>query len=652
MQVTQLKSRGLVVLLAMLWCGAALAAPPKWVSSLRGVAIPEYPPETDFVTLFSEVQTSVKANGRIESKYRFAYKILTVEGKARALLNLYYSGDTKISKLKAWNLKPGNIVHKASQKNAVESQSFGIFFGDNKSLRLLVPQTDVGSIVAYEYRQRRRPYILQDTWTFQDSSPVLRSRFVLELPQGWSHRQQLLHHPGLVPLQESENRWVWELEELEAIPDEQGMPPTASLAATLAVAYVPDEPVSTGTAFESWDDVASWMTGLMAPRLLSTPAIREMADQLGDRQAMAEFAQKQIRYVAIAIGIGGHQPHAADEILDNRYGDCKDKVTLLKSLLDGQGTDVRPVLINTDGRGVEVDFPTPYFNHMIAAIPMAADEPTTAAVMEHPQLGRLLLFDPTDHYTPLGQLPTALQGTQALLIDGDSGYVIETPVAPAASNGIERTGSFQVFADGHLEGEVTEFYQGVARVSERRWLLNRTHDQWMQGVERYVARWLPGAAIREFRMTRSRITGDLTERYSLIAPAFAQLAGELMLIRPCVLSSKFYDLKARKERQFPFEFSHLRTERDSFEITTPVGFTIEQLPDPVHLDLPFARYRSSVTQEGNILKYDRSLEITRMSVPKEEVVALRDFYRSVDRGERDVVILRRHTGESDSGEGG
>jgi hypothetical protein len=650
MQVGQLRAWGLVVAFSMLWCGSALAAPPKWVKSLRDVAIPEYPPDTDFVTLFSEVQTSVKANGRIESKYRVAYKILTVEGKARALIDLYYSGDTKISKLKAWNLKPGNIVHKVSQKDAEESQSFGLFFGDNKLLLLQVPQVDVGSIVAFEYRQRRRPYILQDIWPFQNSSPVLRSHFVLELPRGWSHRQRLLHHPGSPPRQESENRWVWELEDLEAIPDEQGMPPVASLAATLAVAYVPDEPISTGTSFESWDDVASWMTDLMAPRLLSTPAIAEMANQLGDRQAMAEFVQKQIRYVAIEIGIGGHQPHAAAEIFDNRYGDCKDKVTLLKSLLDGLGTDVRPVLINTDGRGVEVDFPTPYFNHMIAAIPIAADEPTTAAVMEHPRLGRLLLFDPTDRYTPLGQLPTAQQGTQALLIDDDSGYVIETPVAPTASNGIERTGSFQVFADGHLEGEVEEFYKGAARVSERRWLLNRTHDEWMRGIERYVARWLPGVAIQEFRMKRSRKTGDLTESYRLIAPAYAQSAGELMLIRPCVLSSKFYDLKARKERKFPFKFSHLRTERDSFEIAVPVGFTVEELPDPVDLELPFARYRSSVTQEGNILKYDRSLEITRMSVPKEEVVALRDFYRSVDRGERDVVILRRGTEENDSRE--
>jgi hypothetical protein len=646
MRSGNLKLRVLVGLVAILccgdWCGVAVAAAPEWAESLWNLEIPEYPPETDYVTLFNEVKTRVKANGQIESEYRVAYKILRVEGKWRTLLNVYYDGETKASKLKAWTLKPGNIVHDVSQRDAIEVQSFGVFFGDNRVLFLQAPQVEVGSIVAFEYRQRRRPFILQDYWSFQETSPVLRSRFVLELPKGWSHRQQVLHHSDFSPRKEGERRWVWELEGLEAIPDEEGMPPVASLAAALAVSYVPDEPVKSGTAFESWDDVASWMTELMKPRLISTPAIREMSIRLGNSRTMGEFAQKQIRYVAIEIGIGGYQPHAAAEILESRYGDCKDKVTLLKSLLDELGTNVRPILINTNGRGLEASFPSPsYFNHMIAAVPIPEDEPITDAVIDHPQLGRLLLFDPTDPYTPMGQLPTVLQGTEALLIDGDSGHIIETPVAPAAANGMERTGSFQLFADGHLEGEFTELFRGADRTRERSWLLSRAHAQWQQGAESFVARWLPGVRLEEFGVRGFQRPGDLVERYRISAPHFAQAAGELLLVRPCVLGPRVYSLKARQERTFPFEFSHLSTARDSIEIALPAGYVVDQLPDPVYLDPPFARYESSIALQGNILKCERNLAITRKSVPKEEVAALRDFYRSVDLGERDVVVLRR-----------
>jgi hypothetical protein len=59
-----------------------------------------------------------------------------------------------------------------------------------------------------------------------------------------------------------------------------------------------------------------------------------------------------------------------------------------------------------------------------------------------------------------------------------------------------------------------------------------------------------------------------------------------------------------------------------------------------------------VIQNGDTLKYNRSLEITRMSVPTEEVATLRDFIRTVDRGERDVMILRKHTGKNTSLNGG
>jgi hypothetical protein len=44
-------------------------------------------------------------------------------------------------------------------------------------------------------------------------------------------------------------------------------------------------------------------------------------------QAIAKFVQTEIRYAAIELGIGGHQPHLAADIFSHRYGDCKDKTT-------------------------------------------------------------------------------------------------------------------------------------------------------------------------------------------------------------------------------------------------------------------------------------------------------------------------------------
>src|SRR5439155_21618233 len=106
--------------------------------------------------------------------------------------------------------------------------------------------------------------------------------------------------------------------------------------------------------------------------------------------------QGDVRYVAIELGIGGYQPHLADEVLKNRYGDCKDKVCLLLSLLAAAGIPGEPALVKTAGEGVLdtalVDLGQ--FDHMIARV----------------QLGdEVVWVDPTASSCALGYLPGADQ---------------------------------------------------------------------------------------------------------------------------------------------------------------------------------------------------------------------------------------------------
>ena len=71
------------------------------------------------------------------------------------------------------------------------------------------------------------------------------------------------------------------------------------------------------------------------------------SDQLDKMKALAAYAQQQVRYVAIEVGIGGFQPHFANDVLKHEYGDCKDKVTLLSAMLREIGIESYYVLINT-----------------------------------------------------------------------------------------------------------------------------------------------------------------------------------------------------------------------------------------------------------------------------------------------------------------
>jgi len=636
-----------VVLLAW-WMapGISQAAAPDWLRAIGGTALPEYPPETAAVVLLDEVETRVTGKGEVRSRYRQAYKVLTSEGLDLAWVRLQFDSETRISDLKAWNLKAGGIVHEVGSKEAVETQLVsGILFQDDKQLILFIPQVEVGSVLGVEYERRHRPYILQDFRGIQQRIPVMLSRYSLDLPEDWEYEYHVRNHADLSPQQTGRNRWVWEWRDLLAIPDEEGMPALPQVAASLLLAYFPQEPVRSAESFDSWDRVAGWFHRLIEPRSQPSAAVEQFARQSPNIGTLASFVQRQIRYVAVEIGIGGYQPHFAEEVFRNKYGDCKDKVTLLMSLLETRGLESYPVLVHNAGGSLEPEFPSPYyFNHLIAAIRLAEGAPEGPAVLDHPELGRLLLFDPTDHLTPYGELPPDLQGTRALLVQGDRGHVIETPVAQPFNNRILRVQKLTLNQQGQLEGQVTEMYWGRPAIRERAVFQGSVQERWLQATQATLVQRFPGAAVTHLTIGNLEEKYPLQEVYQFRAPYYGQIAGDLMILPPCLIVSEAYPFPPRQERVYPLKFGYRRLHSESCEISLPPGYAVESLPEPVEQDLPFAHYRSEVIFEDNLIRYSRSLEIRQLLLKPEEVPALRELYRVIEQDEHRPILLRLQNG--------
>ena len=129
-------------------------------------------------------------------------------------------------------------------------------------------------------------------------------------------------------------------------------------------------------------------------------------------RSITEYIQKNVRYFVVERGIGGLQAHFAADIFRNRYGDCKDKTTLLISMLQAVGIQAFYVPVD-DRRGVvDPRCPSPYGDHMITAIELPADvrDPRLMAVVTAKDGKRYLIFDPTDERTPVGNLPSVSAG--------------------------------------------------------------------------------------------------------------------------------------------------------------------------------------------------------------------------------------------------
>src|SRR5262249_17042203 len=144
--------------------------------------------------------------------------------------------------------------------------------------------------------------------------------------------------------------------------------------------------------FKTWDDMGKWQISLLNDRRSASPELKAKAQslaasratQLAKMQAIAEFVQRDIRYVAIELGIGGWQPHAAADVFSHKYGDCKDKATLMSTMLREIGVDSYEIPINTTRGGVTSQTPPMMFlfNHVILAVrlPDAMNDPSLLAV--------------------------------------------------------------------------------------------------------------------------------------------------------------------------------------------------------------------------------------------------------------------------------
>src|SRR5450631_1323612 len=185
--------------------------------------------------------------------------------------------------------------------------------------------------------------------------------------------------------------------------------------------FQPDVQIST---FTDWAQVARWYNKLQGERVVVDDSVRKKAEELtrgattpvAKTHRLYDYVALNIRYVSLSFGVGRLQPHAASEVLQNGYGDCKDKHTLLEALLRAEDIKSYPVLISSD-RKIDPDVPSPaQFDHVITAVPFGKDK------------SAFTWLDATAEVAPYGLILYQLRNKQALLASDDvNAGLVRTP---------------------------------------------------------------------------------------------------------------------------------------------------------------------------------------------------------------------------------
>jgi len=634
------------------WAGGD--APP-WMHALVNAPLPTYDEKTDAVLLYSETSLTVVSADKMRTHVREAYRILRPSGRYHGTVRVPFDGQTKITSLHGWCIPAQGKDYEVKEKEATERAYAPEFVlaSDGKVKELTIPAPDVGNIVGYEYETEERPIFLQTIWYFQELEPVRESHYSLQLPTGWEYKASWLNHAEVKPTQTGSNSWQWTVGDIKEIRHEAFMPPFDGVAGEMVLSFFTSERTALNTNVD-WDAMGKWYSNLIGERTDPSPEVKQQVVSLTaskslplqKMQAIASFVQENIRYVAIGFGIGGYQPHPAAEVFVHRYGDCKDKTTLVRSMLREIGIDSYHVIIYTERGAVTPQTPAHQgFNHAILAIklPEGLSDPSIIATIDHPKLGKLLFFDPTNELIPFGQLPGSLQANYGLLVTPNGGELVELPQQPPEMNSIRRTAKLTLDPSGTLRGEVKEMRLGE-RASSERWRLRtvtRDADR-IKPIEELLASSLANFRISHAIMLNLQQTDQpFGFNYSFESQNYAKNAGNLLLVRPRVIGSKGLGfLETKEPRKFPIELEEPTRDTDTFEIAIPAGYTVDDVPPPVDADFGFASYHSKTEVKGNIVGYTRTFEVKELSVPVSKAEDLRKFYRIIASDERNTVVLK------------
>ena len=663
-QLPASKLRLAIVLLTFCSClfGVVLVAnagdAPQWLHALTNTPLPEHDEKTAAVLLYSEDTVTVVSADKVKEHVRAAYKILRPAGREYGIVAVPLNARKKVTGLHGWCIPQQGKDYEVGDKEAVEVAPRGIEYGelmtDVKYKLLEIPARDPGNVVGYEYETEEQPLLLQDQWSFQEEIPAVEEHYSLVLPAQWEYRATWLNHPEIQPSQSGGNQWQWIARNIAGIRKEADMPPMSGVAGQMILSFFP--PGGPGQkGFANWQQMGTWYLDLAQGRRDASPDLKQAVTSLtaaspttlAKMQAIANFAQHDIRYVAIEFGIGGWQPHAASEIYSHRYGDCKDKATLMSAMLHEIGVDSYYVIINSRRGAVSSSTAAHVsgFNHAILAIklPEGLKDSSLIAVRNDPKYGPLLFFDPTNELTPLGQISGHLQENYGLLVTPDGGQLIDLPKQPAALNGINRKARLTLDSSGTLTGEVQEVRVGDRARIERHALLatTNTKDQ-IKPIEALLADSLP-----TFQIVKANVTNlhhndqPFGFDYSFEAKSYSKMSGDLLLVRPRVLGSKAEGfLETKEPRKFPIEFPGPALDTDTFEITLPPGYVVDDLPDPVNADYDFGSYHSKTEVSGPVIRYTRTYEIKELTVAAANAEDVKKFNRIIASDERSVVMLK------------
>jgi transglutaminase-like putative cysteine protease len=603
-------------------------------------------PDEPYVFLLDDGVMRVEADGKERRTYRQIVQILTrdaVERWGEQSFGYSTSRDKlTINWVRVVRLD-GTVISAQpihEQESLAEVAQTAPVYTDQHIRRVSLGGVAPGTIVDFSYTlETVNPPLPGDFfsgWSVVTGEPVMRSRFILDLPKAMNARieERNVRFPKKIDTYADRVMYTWATKNVDKVRPEPfaGQPDTVDARITIS------GPVT-------WGTVARWYAALSKDRFEVTSEVRSAFGAVvggattreDSLRALHRWVAQDFRYVSLSLGIGGYRPRTPTEVYQAKYGDCKDKATLFVALARQMGVTAYPVLLSAEG-GVDRDKPSiSAFDHMIAAV-------------QQPGKPGYLFLDLTADIVPYGSLPGSEHGEFALVVHPDgTAEEMTMPGSTPDANRTTRTIVGELTASGAFTGRYTEVTTGTNQYALRdAFSAPRSADAKDRVVRALANNIFPGATGDSLLVFDGRDFAAEPKVSFRIKAAQAASASGSTLILPLPIQNfsqaeLVADLEARGPRRYPINAASVGGPREEvweFKLTLPAGWRA-RLPEAVSDSSVFGKYTATYTQQGQTLSVGRTMIGRKGTEPPSKINELITWLKGMSKDDVRFIVLEK-----------
>jgi tetratricopeptide (TPR) repeat protein len=606
--------------LALLLCACMpFASKAAQLQEKPSSAEPDYSKEA-FVVQRYETRLVMEVDGTGTRELTAEVKMLAEAGvKGFAVLTFTYTTANEVVEVNYVRVrKPDGSVITTPDYNIQdmpgEVTRSAPMYSDIHEKHVAVRALGIGDVLEYQIRNRVvKPQVPGHFWfehSFLEGSIVKDERLEISIPL---NKYVKVISPEFKPEIKDEGarriyRWTHSaLERKEQDPAEQPkrILPNASIQMT---------------TFANWEDVGRWYAGLQKEQMEISPGIKAKAAELTQGlgtddqklRAIYNYVSLRFHYVGLDFGIGRYQPHTADDVLESGYGDCKDKHTLLATLLKAAGYEAWPALIHSV-RKLDPDMPSPaQFNHVITVVASG---------------NKFIWLDTTPEVAPYGLLLSSLRNKQALVIPWNrSSMLVKTPADPPFPQAQAFMTEGKLDSEGTLTAHVEQTYKGDFEVPLRVAFRQISQSQWKELTQNFSHQLGFGGDVSNVQVSSPEETEKRFQlSYDYVRKTYSDWEDrQFTPPLPPIMVQIGKDAKKPPE---PIIFGAPGEIIYHSKVTLPPGYSIVP-PKGIDVTEPFAEYHATSSLDGGVLTTSRRLIVKQSEIP---LIRWEDFRKFAER---------------------